>query len=845
MPTSARALFSPSAGTRARLLCGLLWLAAWLAPWPATAQQPPAAASAAAPPAAPGAGGVAPIPVGAILARADEDQGLVDRARQLLAAPDPTPALAQALESIAAAVDGKQRASGGVALSDLPVMRLESLGRHWQFDERRFDAWQARAQRSLSPYGELLAQLAQRRAAWAATRAEGLLDNLPAVLATRVQAMLDALGATEAALSNALDQQVALHQRASELKARIQAGGAATEAAIDEIDRRLLRRDVPPLWEEWPALGTPGQAVEQMERSLGIETRFAADYQADASSNVQALRLLELLLLPLVLWLTWRSRPAARPGDLHVERALRRPVSTWLLLSMLAVLVLEPDAPLLVAEAALLVALVPVLRLLPAGVLQALGHWPHVAIGLYLADRLGGLLSGSPGLYRLYLLALTLLALGLTWQMQRAIARMALARGAPAASGTPGAPEGRLRQAGHWAGWLVLVLLGISAACNLGGNVTLSETLTSGVIDSGYFALMLYAAVAASLGLVHALLRQPELARRRAVQQHAPQLLAACRRVLMLVAALGWLAYTMERLRVLRPAQQLGAAVLGVGVEVGEVSIHLGDVLVFVLAVWLAWWAARGVRGLLREELHGHARLPRGVGNSIATLSYYGVLVLGFLVALSAAGFKVSQLTLVFGALGVGIGFGLQNVVNHFVSGLVLMFERPIQPGDIVEAAGISGTVREIGLRATTLRTFEGADVVVPNGVLLGGNLVNWTLFDRSRRIEVPVGVAYGSDPAQVLALLVETARGTPGVASTPEPVAVMTGLGDSALNCALRVWTRDVNDWVAVRSALLVRVLAALDTAGVAIPFPQREVRLLGTAPVAADGDAPAARAP
>ncbi len=122
---------------------------------------------------------------------------------------------------------------------------------------------------------------------------------------------------------------------------------------------------------------------------------------------------------------------------------------------------------------------------------------------------------------------------------------------------------------------------------------------------------------------------------------------------------------------------------------------------------------------------------------------------------------------------------------------------------------------------------------------------MNWTLFDRSRRIEVPVGVAYGADPAQVLALLVETARGTPGVASEPAPVAVMTGYGDSALNCSLRVWTRDVNDWVTVRSAVLVRVLAALEAAGVAIPFPQREVRLLGAAPAAADsvpGAAPGA---
>ena len=109
----------------------------------------------------------------------------------------------------------------------------------------------------------------------------------------------------------------------------------------------------------------------------------------------------------------------------------------------------------------------------------------------------------------------------------------------------------------------------------------------------------------------------------------------------------------------------------------------------------------------------------------------------------------MSQLAIVVGALGVGIGFGLQNVVNNFVSGLILMFERPIQPGDVVEVSGTSGKVREIGMRATTLSTFEGADVVVPNGMLLNEKLINWTLSDMDRRIDVNVGVAYGTDPRQ------------------------------------------------------------------------------------------------
>jgi small-conductance mechanosensitive channel len=269
----------------------------------------------------------------------------------------------------------------------------------------------------------------------------------------------------------------------------------------------------------------------------------------------------------------------------------------------------------------------------------------------------------------------------------------------------------------------------------------------------------------------------------------------------------------------------VGTSIAGLGIEIGEVSIHVGDIAVFSLASWLAVWVARGVRRLLRDELPGHTALPRGVGNSIASLSYYGVLLLGLLVALSAAGFQVSQLTLVFGALGVGIGFGLQNVVNHFVSGLVLMFERPIQPGDVIDAAGSSGTVREIGLRATTIRTFDGADIVVPNGQLLNGNLTNWTMHDHHRRIEITVRVAFTADPAQVLAVLDAAARGTRGVAMQPAPMVMITGFGDSAMTCAVRAWTDDINTWLTVRSDLYAGALAALQAAGIPIPFNQMDL--------------------
>lgn len=763
-----------------------------------------------------------PVAVSDILARADEDQQRVDRARQLLQAPDPAERLGRALDAITRPVDAKLNTTAGGALRTLPVMRLESLSRHWEFDDRRFADWEAQARHALAPYGDAALQLAQRRAAWSATRAAGLLDGLPPALSFRVDAMLGQIDTTEAALGVALARQLDLTQRASELKARIHAGSNDVAAAIEDLDRRLLQTDVPPLWQGLgPSAGTQA-AWKEVERGLQVERQFAVDYHAADTGNQQALRVVQLLMLPLVLWLAVRSKRTAvdaAPPE-RMARALRRPLSAWLLLSMLAVLVLEPDAPLLVQEVALVLALVPVLRLLPAGTLRALGAWPIGAIALYALDRTGVAAVADPALYRLFLLVLNAMALGLTvWLLRRPVSQ------APALP----APDGMLQRAARPAGWTALTLLVVAAACNVAGNVSLAEMLTSGVIDSGYMALLLYAAVTACMGIVRALLGQPELANRRLVRQHEPVLLTIFTRLLLLGAALGWLLYTMDRFRVLRPLHSVGAKVLDLGIEVGQVSVHLGSVLVFAVSIWLAYWAARAVRRVLRDELPGNAGLPRGAGNSIASLSYYGVLLLGALVALSAAGFQVGQLALVFGALGVGIGFGLQNVVNNFVSGLVLMFERPIQPGDMVEVGTTAGTVREIGLRATTIHTYDGADVVVPNGLLLSGNLTNWTMFDRSRRFEVAVSAAYGSDPAQVLALLEATARATPGIAAQPAPFAQLTGYGDSALNFVLRAWTADAGTWGTLRSDLYARTLAAMQAAGIPIPFNQLDVHLRG----------------
>jgi small-conductance mechanosensitive channel len=757
--------------------------------------------------------------------RADIDERFAQEVMQRSLGKDALARLEKSLEALDASVRAESRHYKHDELKLLSIRRLESLERHWNFYAKQLEQWRRRLQQETSQYTEDAAELARRRAAWETTRVAAESLSIAPALGKRVQAALAQISLAEQAVSGPMERQSRLTRRANAVEDSIRAGQRAVNAAIAYNDRRLAQIDSRPYWELWQEPITGESGLRSITAGLQVEQRFLDDYNAANAGFQQKFNIAMLLLLPLLLWLSWRSRRtiAEDPQIEASRRVLRRPFSSWFVLVLGGVLLLEPDAPVLRHQVVLLLALIPVLRLLPPAVYQALGPWPYIATALYLLQHVGLLLVANPLLYRGYLLGLTLLAVVLlAWVMWR--------RRKPPA----GEPARVSRRLVRLAGWTAIAALLVAAVANALGNVTLAEMLLSGILESGYVGLVLYALVTVLASVLRLLLARKVLSRFSVVTQHAGPLLQSVTRLLRLVATVAWVLVVLREFRVYRPIREAVVAVLTHELKFGQISLTLGGVLLFFFSVWLAFWVARTVRLVLQEEVLPKMSLPRGVGNSISSLSYYALLMAGLFVALVAAGFEVSQLTLVVGALGLGIGLGLQNIVNNFVSGLILMFERPIQPGDVVEVAGTSGKVREIGMRATTLATFEGADVVVPNGALLNEKLINWTLSDTDRRIDVNIGVAYGSNPRKVLELLMEVTRATPGIATQPEPTVLFVGFGASSLDFSVRAWTNNFGDWVATRSELNVRVYDALQTAGIEIPFPQQDVHVRSVAPAA-----------
>ena len=290
-------------------------------------------------------------------------------------------------------------------------------------------------------------------------------------------------------------------------------------------------------------------------------------------------------------------------------------------------------------------------------------------------------------------------------------------------------------------------------------------------------------------------------------------------------AVLTWVIWTLEEFNIFESVKKWLGGVLDTPISFGEFSIVPGTVLLFFFLIWLSFKISRLIEFGLETDVLPRMDLPRGVPGAITKLTHYAVIVVGVMVAATAAGLDFSRINLIVGALGVGIGFGLQTVVNNFVSGLILLFERPIRVGDRVQLDQLSGVVTNIGMRASVVRTWQGAEVIVPNANLISSEVINWTLSDDSHRMEISVGVAYGTDPQTVIDLLVSVAEGHPDVSRDPEPVALFLGFGESSLDFELRAWSGP--EFVQVASGLRVAVNTALAEAGIEIPFPQRDLHL------------------
>lgn len=679
-------------------------------------------------------------------------------------------------------------------------------------------AWSRRASRLRAQRGALLdygatldrqtALVTSEHERWLAGR-EALTESAPASMVSSADAAIASLDEARAALA---DDNAACQDGVAAL-GELQRVATEMVGGLDSaVSERIITRDGSMLWAISPAPQGPIASVARA--GLVARWQHLVAYVQRTALGVSAHAIVSLLIA----WLLLRMRRSlALPkegGSVTLRAVVRRPVATAVILSLAASLPLYVHSPSAYLDILVAVAAIPLARTLRV-LLPSVSIGPLVlAVGIYVAIRAVAIVGAAELPYRVGMSVVTVTAIGATlwasWTLMRC----------PPEPGRP--PLLALRGTLYGA----MALFGVALIGNVIGFVSLSTVLIEGVVHSVYVVIVVWAAVALLDGCVRLAVQLPVAQNLGMVRSHAEQVIDRTALWTRRLGLVGAGAYLMFLFSLLEPALHRADLTLRAELTVGAITVSLGDVLVFILAIWLAVFASRSVRFVLDEDVLPRMNLPKGIPSTVSTLTHYAILIVGGLVALGAAGLRLDQFAFAAGALGIGIGFGLQAIANNLVSGLILLFERPIQPGDIVEVGSLTGTVQRIGMRASRVRTLDGAEVIVPNSKLISDEVVNWTLSDRERRFEVHIGVEYGTRPEKVLALLQEVAEKTPGVLTHPATVVYLESFGESSVDFLIMAWA-PYETYLQVRSATRVGVEAALRDAGITIPFPQRDLHL------------------
>jgi small-conductance mechanosensitive channel len=780
-------------------------------PAPAPAAQAPAEAAPAP---------IAAIPAPDIVSRAEDAKALVRRIHDGNAETPLQQEIETRLPETSARLRERTARAEALLEASPTIDALNDLDNEWHSRLDRLKGWRLGLTHIAQQIETDRALLSRERELWEKTHDAPETAALPPATQDRISETLGMLSRAERKLQDQRSKILTLQDEvASE---ELVVNGMVERMARQRGDqsKHLFVRDAPPLWssESWAPSGDAAFVPEKVRAAIERKVDLLREFITLSVARLQvetAIFVVALGLLLLARRRVTRSPAATDPALEMPTRIFERPVSAALVVAIAWTYFLMPRSPGVLSEAEALVLLLPVLRLLPPELAGGMRAGLIGLAALFLLGSLRALLSAVPTVERFLMLPETAGTIWLlVWVLRKDHAD-------------------RLREIGLFGPVAVpvaraaLAVCLAAAACNVLGQIQLSRLLLRGVLSTIYAGIAIYALVRFATGVVTAALRSDWARRLQSVRDHGELMRQRINGLQRWVGLLAWIGISLRVVGIEPVVRSALATTLQARLEVGTVSISVGNVVAFFVAIWLSVQLSRFLRFFLDEDVLPHVSLPRGVPAAISTGVHYAILAAGFLIAIGAAGIDLSKFSLIAGALGVGIGFGLQNVVNNFVSGLILLFERPVQTGDQIDIGSISGEVKRIGIRSSTVRTGDGADVIVPNATLISERLVNWTFSDRMRRVDLELVVGLGADANKVIAILLETARARSEVLSLPEPVALFTRFADAGgLVFQLQVWCR-VEIGGRVRSELGVALLEALRGAGIELPIPQRDVHL------------------
>ena len=701
------------------------------------------------------------------------------------------------------------------------LVTIQSELKLWQARETLLNTWMDLITERAILLHNSLDRLAILHETWVQTHDAVLASKVPHATLQQTSRSIESIAKVEKPIQVELNKLL-------DLQARVAAVLSQCKDAMDQITQAqktamkgVMTRDIAPIWSS----NLLDRANAEMPGRL---REFASAYWADIREYVSdpskgmpfhlaifaGLAILFTAIRRKVdLWAAQEKEPI--PG----ERVFDQPYTASLLCSFLIATGANSPAPVLVIGLFNILLFVPILRLVKPVIDRRMIPWLYVLWGLYLIETLPQAFINAPLIEQMILLVISCIGITtLGWVLFLGKLRVIPAKTTELSWMFVLKTAAVLALLGFFIGLMATIVGNISLA-----RLTTPLTLLAGIAGFTYYAFLLVVS-----GTVSFSLHVWPLNLLKAVQHNVDFLERRSYHVLAFLVIVGWVARLLNYGGLMKPAQSLLQAILDAKLEKGFLHVSLGDILAFIIAVWASYLISSFIRFILQEDIYPRMRISPGASHASSILLNYMIIALGFIVGLAMLGVDLNKVSILAGAFGVGIGFGLQGVVNNFVSGLILLFERPIHVGDVIEIGGSEGVVTNVGIRATIVRTWNEAELIVPNSQLVSEKVTNWTLSDRMRRIELPVRLNYGAEPQKVIELLESVALSDQRILKYPPPKAVFREYGDSSINFMLWVWTDNFDNWSQIRSDLAAAVYDAVYKAGMSFPFPQRAVHMM-----------------
>jgi len=695
--------------------------------------------------------------------------------------------------------------------SDAIFAELQQLLLDWRVLSKRVEVLASVLTEHATPLDEETASLKRDESRWLATNEEIKTREASPELLELTNRVVADLSAAVKLVEDRRVRIVSLQQSIAKQDSIIAGEVENIQKAMAQSQRSLLAADDLPLWKV--------QFGSQGGSDLGrLRGRSYSEDLSRLKAFIRAKRgplaVILVFTFSVLLFFARLSRNAkAGIGKSNLEdhaSYLYRPGSASLLIFLVAMMPLLYDAPVSAKAIVSLLGVIPVMRLLRPRLNRPFQRMVVVLIAIVVLVELIKFLHIAIWIKRDLLALSCLIIVALIGWLSHEESRE------------------NFKQEQHHAPTVALlatsagiVLLLLALLANVFGYTGLADLLSQATLLSAYRGVLCYTVFVVGSQLISFALQSKVTERLATLRAGGGRLTRYLTFSLGVIMLLLWVSSTLNLFSIREDVYSTIAVVLNYKITMGKASFAISSIVAFVLTLAFGYLLASVTRAVLGEEVLPRLKLARGLPNAIATITHYLLLVLIFILALAAAGVELSQFAILSGAVGVGLGFGLQNVVNNFVSGLILLFERPVRVGDALEIRGVGGSVTKIGFRSCTLHAVNGSDVIIPNAILVSEEVINWTLTGTFRQIILNIQVAYGNDPTHVRDLLLTTASTHPDVLDFPKPTALFLGFGPYTLNFEVRFWVGRPEIVLELQSEVTLRIAAALKEVGIEMPPP------------------------